>query len=589
MKKTAMLLYLMMQIILSWAQTPYPQQIKKADSLYKIKDYKNAAITYQNAFRLNEQIVDADERYNAACTWALAGDANKAFENLELIIGKNYFNYDHLLTDNDLNTIRSDKRWLPLLQKIKTAKPVLISPGKLYQDFDLLISALKEAHTGLYWYISRPQFDSICTAQRLKIKPGMTDLDFYNIVAPIGAFIKEGHNTLHLAAQTQAYLRFSGKYFPICIKFLNKKAYIINDAAGAKLRGFILTKINGRPIDDLVQQFMSYEPSDGYNTTGKYRWIEENGKFSIYYARCYPPVDFFDIEVSDPANGEKKLLNHIPSLSFDDFVKQIRMVAGQIPGITYASPAKLKIDTLSNTAVLTINTFSSSRYRAAGMKFHNFIDSAFATINARHIKHLVIDVRKNGGGTEGYEDYLLAYLTDKDYLKYKYVQASAFTYSFYRYTDYKNDYKDLDNELKEEHYLEKDGRVLRRPGIQEHEKPKPGSFKGDIYILISGLTYSGGSEFTSLARNHTNAVFIGEETGGGYYGNTSGIRITLTLPNSKLEVGIPILKFIVDTPKGDIPFGRGTLPDYETTPTINQFLTGYDAEMEKAKQLINKK
>jgi C-terminal processing protease CtpA/Prc len=338
-----------------------------------------------------------------------------------------------------------------------------------------------------------------------------------------------------------------------------------------------------------MQKFMSYEPADGYNITSKYRWVEQNGKFSVYYARCYPPAEFFDIEVLDPASGEKKLFNHIASLNYDNFVKSYKTVAGKIPGMAYTLPAQLKIDTLSKTAVLTINSFSNSRYKATGMKFHKFIDSAFTKISAQGVKHLVIDVRKNGGGSEGYEDYLLAYMIDKDYLKYKYVQASAFTYSFYRYTDYKDDYKDLDKELKEEHYLEKDGRVLRKAGVEEHEKPKPNPFEGDIYILINGLTYSGGSEFTSLARNHTNAVFIGEETGGGYYGNTSGIRITLKLPNSKLEIGIPILKFVVDTPKDNVPFGHGTLPDYEIEPTISQFLTGYDAEMEMAKQLIVKK
>lgn len=588
MKKTGILLYLIMQVTLSWAQTHYEKQIKIADSLYKEKNYLNAGLTYSKAFSLNKKTISPATRYSAAGAWAMANRPDSAFHNLDLIVGITYFGYDQLINNKDFALIHEDRRWLPLLDKIKNTKLRAIPADSLKHDFDLLVSALKEAHTGLYWYNSYAQFDSICTSQRAQIKPGMTDLDFYNIIAPLNAFIKEGHNSLQLGAQTQTYLRFSGKYFPVYLKFLDTKAYIINDVGGFKTRGLILTKVNGHTIDDLRKKFMSYEPDDGYITTGKNRWIELNGKFSIYYARCYPPVQFFDIETIDTATGEKKKFNHIPSTDYDNFIKSYRTVVSNIPGMNYTLPAELKIDTVSAIATLTINSFSSNRYKAAGLKFHEFIDSAFTRIRNQHIKHLIIDVRKNGGGREGYEDYLLAYMIDKDYVKYKYVQASAFTYSFYQNTDYKDDYKKLDSELKDEHYLETDGRILRKSGIEAHEKPKSTPFKGDIYVLINGLTYSGGSEFASLARNHTNAIFIGEETGGGYYGNTSGIRITLKLPHSKMEISIPILKFVVDTPKDNVPFGRGTLPDYEIQPTISQFLVGYDAEMETAKQLILK-
>lgn len=583
-----MLLYLIMQVTLSLAQTQYEQQIKIADSLYKAKDYLKAGLTYSKAFNLNKKNISPTIRYSAASAWAMANRPDSAFHNLDLIAGVTYFGYDQLINNKDFAVIHEDKRWQPLLSKIKNTKLRTIPADSLKRDFDLLISSLKEAHTGLYWYNSYAQFDSLCSSQRAQIKPGMTDLDFYNIIAPLNAFIKEGHSSLQLGAQAQTYLKFSGKYFPVYLKFLDTRAYIINDVGALKTRGLILTKVNGHTIDDLRKKFMSYEPDDGYITTGKNRWIESNGQFSSYYARCYPPAPFFDIETIDPATGEKKIFNHIPSTDYDNFIKSYRAVVGKIPGATYARPAELKIDTVSATATLSINTFSANRYKAAGMKFREFIDSAFTCIKNQHVKHLIIDVRKNGGGREGYEDYLLAYMIDKDYLKYKYVQASALSYSFYQHTDYKEDYKSLESELKDEHYLEKDGRVLRKPGIEAHEKPKSNPFKGDIYVLIGGLTYSGGSEFASLARNHTDAIFIGEETGGGYYGNTSGIRITLKLPNSKIEIGIPILKFAVDTPKDNVPFGRGTLPDYKVEPTISQFLVGYDAEMEMAKKLIMK-
>lgn len=557
MGKTGIVLCLVIYFNLSWAQKPYKTQIKETDSLYK-----------------------------AACSWAMANVPDSAFQKLDVITGKSYFVYDQLLTDTSFKSIHADKRWLPLLDQIKKVKLTAFPAAQLEHDFDLFISALKEAHTGLYWYNTRPQFDSLCQEQRAKIKPGMNELDFYNIAAPVAAFIKEGHTALTIGAKAQAYMKFSGRYFPVFLKFSNNKAYIINDPGNIKIKGFELTKVNGHPIEEIMQKFMSYEPSDGYNTTGKYRWIEQNGKFSTYYARAYPFTESYTIEVADPATGKKRTFNQIAAADYDDFRKSYKMISDKIGGINYTLPAEIKLDSIAHTAILTFNSFSQKRYKSAGMNFQKFVDESFQVIKDQKIQHLVIDIRKNGGGREGYEDYLLAYLINKDYLKYTYVQASAFSYSFYKYTEYSDSYEELENELKEEHYLEKDGRILRKPAVLAHEKPKPDPFKGDIYVLTSGLTYSGGAEFASLARNHTNAVFIGEETSGGYYGNTSGITILLQLPASKIQIEIPILKFVVNTPKDNVPFGHGTLPDYSIQSNISQFLNGHDAEMEMAKKLI---
>jgi C-terminal processing protease CtpA/Prc len=456
------------------------------------------------------------------------------------------------------------------------------------RDLDLLISSLKEAHTGLYTYNTPPQFDSICSARRSLIKPVSGVLDFYNIIAPIIAFTREAHTYLQPGAETRAYLQYNGKYFPLYLKFLAQKPYLINDAGGFKLRGLMLTKINGRGMDEIMHKFLSYEPSDGYNMTGKYRWIEENAKFSAYYALCYPQTSFFDIEVLDPATGKTRTIKHIPALGQAEYKQQYKAVTDGIPNATYKTPATLKIDTVTQIAALTFNSFDADEYDDAQLEFHSFVKDAFAKIKQQNIKHLVIDIRKNGGGAEGYEDYLLSFMIDKDYVKYKYVQASAFSYSFYRYTNYQSKPQRLETMLKREHYLSADGRILRKPGVMAHTPPQPDPFKGDIYVITSGLTYSGGSEFAALMHNYTNARFIGEEAGGGYYGNTSGNRIVLTLPNSKLVIGIPILKFVLETPKADEPAGHGIMPDYPVQPTIAQFLSGYDAEMEFAKTLIRK-
>jgi C-terminal processing protease CtpA/Prc len=243
--------------------------------------------------------------------------------------------------------------------------------------------------------------------------------------------------------------------------------------------------------------------------------------------------------------------------------------------------------TNTETAILYCNAFTEDNPET----FHKLIDSLFTKTRILKMKNLIIDLRKNEGGYEGYEDYVFSYLTSKKYEKYKYVQTLALNYSFYEYTRNVNTsekQKGFESSLRLENEQINDGRILRKKGILNPENPKPNSFKGNVFVLTSGSTSSGGSEFASLIKTNTDAKFIGQETGGGYYGNTSGMFLVLILPTSKITIRIPLLKFIVNV-KENFPFGRGVIPDYQIEPTIDEYLNGYDTELEFAKRLTNKR
>jgi hypothetical protein len=101
----------------------YFNLIKIADSLYNAKDFKNSANKYSEAFKANAWKGLANDRYNAACTWALADVKDSAFFQLERIATKsNYSDYGHITIDPDLNSLHNDNRWKPLLEKIKQNK-----------------------------------------------------------------------------------------------------------------------------------------------------------------------------------------------------------------------------------------------------------------------------------------------------------------------------------------------------------------------------------------------------------------------------------------------------------------------------------
>jgi hypothetical protein len=126
------------------------------------------------------------------------------------------------------------------------------------------------------------------------------------------------------------------------------------------------------------------------------------------------------------------------------------------------------------------------------------------------------------------------------------------------------------------------------PGLMAYKKSPKNKFKGNVYVIISPITYSGGSEFSNMMYSKGLARFIGQETGGGYFGNTSGYSQNLTLPNSKITIEIPALQFVMNVePK--LPFGSGVKPNHEVIPTINQYLSNENICLEHTLKLISEK
>ena len=221
-----------------------------------------------------------------------------------------------------------------------------------------------------------------------------------------------------------------------------------------------------------------------------------------------------------------------------------------------------------------------------------FLKQSFSEIKEHNIKNVIIDVSKNGGGTEGNEGLLYSYFGD-NYQKYSKVRVKTQKAIL-------NNGIDKPIKLKVFGFLErifvnkkmKDGSLERKNnlglGLMAYKKAPKDTFKGNVYVLISPITYSGGSEFSNMMYSQGLATFIGQETGGGYYGNTSGYSQDLTLPNSKITIEIPALQFVMNVePK--LPFGSGVKPNYEVIPTINQYINNENIYLEYALKLISEK
>ena len=210
-------------------------------------------------------------------------------------------------------------------------------------------------------------------------------------------------------------------------------------------------------------------------------------------------------------------------------------------------------------------------------------ENVFKKITDSNIKHLILDIQRNTGGTEGNENLLYHYLSEDKIRKYRKVTMLPKPYLKNKNDkDYIFDKWRLKNSIAERGEFTCYSDYLSDLGYSMPNKSYV--YKNNLYVLISGLTFSGGAEFASMIKMTERGVFIGEETGGAYEGNVSGYSRTIKLPNTKIKIDIPTVHFQINVqPKIR---GRGILPDYQVSQSWEDYLNGINSKLEFAKKLI---
>jgi hypothetical protein len=126
MKKTTLFTiigFLMINLSFGQENEKYSELINEGWKLYQTKEYLKSAEKYSEAFNVSKGEEKSSDRYNAACSWALANKIDSSFIQLFKIVKyHNYTNYNHITTDTDLTNLYSDKRWGEIVELVKANK-----------------------------------------------------------------------------------------------------------------------------------------------------------------------------------------------------------------------------------------------------------------------------------------------------------------------------------------------------------------------------------------------------------------------------------------------------------------------------------
>jgi hypothetical protein len=428
--------------------------------------------------------------------------------------------------------------------------------AELREDLALLRRSVTEAHAGLYVYETpkaiASAFDSAAAALR-----DTTGIGFFGTVAGVLARIRDGHTRSLPSAQWMAWYGDSARVFPLRLRIAYGHAWVADSTNARVTRGSEVLSINGHAMGEILRRLGDRLPADGSIETGAEH--ELSSRFAFWYYTLEGQPSSFRILTQGPDGDTTSFeLPAAPSSAVPDPSSQ---------------PASLALSFRddSSVAVIKIGTFSADEIEAARLDYAAFLDSVFASVRTARSRDLVIDLRGNDGGRDVYGSMLLGHLVSRPFAYYRSLEARTRRVTFWRHTNVDSTF----NASFGKGLVAMKGGGYRLPRSRHQnlgeQPPRSPRFEGRVWVLTDGGTFSTAAEFCSVARSLGRALFIGEETGGTYEGNSSGTFVILTLPHTGVRVVIPLVRYHLAVKPPTQP-GRGVKPDIEigSAPALDE-------------------
>ncbi|WP_438424326.1 S41 family peptidase [Aquimarina macrocephali] len=453
------------------------------------------------------------------------------------------------------------------------------------EDFRIFENILKKGHPSLYEYIDQDSLEYVFKVVKESLTTTDSDIKLYQNMLEVTDKIKDGH-LLFFAPNT---IKTDQYYFPLILKLINTEFYTDTDDFDIPI-GSKINQINGHQAHEILHRLKKYVSSDGYNLTRKYREIEL--KFGLYFAYEYGVEKKFSIDYTAPDGTETnkvlpaesfvtvRLRNAKRNSYFAKYHKQENGFDYFDTFINNKSPFVYYKEDL-NTAVLVVNSF-----RGDIRIFKSNLIKIFKEINKKKISNLVVDVRQNDGGFRSNAVHLFSFITNNLFkqITSEYVASLAIPERKYVTRTY----------LSEKHFLKDkfynhpiyDGWKLVFDDMEAIMVPDKDRFRGNVYVLAGGTTFSAGSTFALNVKNDPNIILIGEETGGGYHFSNGEFPVYYEFPNSKIIMVMYMEKINHYIKDKRVPKGSGVLPDRQTIFSIDDLISGRDPDLDYVLKLI---
>jgi hypothetical protein len=462
-----------------------------------------------------------------------------------------------------------------------------IPAAALQRDVDVLEQALVRLHPGLYRYNSPAQVASSVAALRRELNHDASLPEAWLAFSRFTASLRCGHtypNPVNQSAAVQSRLFDAATRLPFHFRWLGGRMVVLRNFSGdARLApGTEVLSVAGVPASTLLARMLPLVRADGHNDDKRLSLLEVAGRekyeaFDVLLPMLFPQAGDAPLLRVQPLGAIRPLELRVQAQTAAQRLAQRRQAADS----RQAPPWSLRwLD--GGIAVLDMPSWAVYDGR---WDWRDWLQRIFSDERLLRAPALVIDLRENEGGADVGSE-LLAHLVDREVPLPGYVRKTRYRTSPPELRPYLDTWDPSFHDWGDEATPLGDGFYrLERAGLSaegERVQPVAPHFRGRVFVLTSAVNSSATFDFARDVRRAGIGTLVGQTTGGNLRGINGGAFFFLNLPNSRIEIDLPLIGQFPLEPQPD----AGLRPDIEVRASAADLASGRDLELEAVRQAL---
>ncbi len=480
------------------------------------------------------------------------------------------------------------------------AESQLLKTAGLEADAAILRRAYEQLHPGLYRYNTRSQMDQHVEGLQTRLNHDQSLKDAYLAFSLFAAEVKCGHTYANFFNQDDSVasqLFKSPTRVPFYFTWIDRHMVVTQDFTPdhSLPRGTRIVEINGNATSSILSRLLTIARADGSNDAKRIASLEVSGDslyetFDIYFPLFFPQkATTLQLTILKPGQ-DRNLKIRAEALTYEERIAPIKeREEARKGGDEVLFEWKYLLD---GSAYLRMPTWAlyDSKW-----DWKTWLNARLDELADKEVPAFLIDIRGNEGGLDIGNLILQRLVTEK----------VAIT-SLHRLVRYRQVPADLAPYLKTWDPTFKDwGKTavdLPTPWptappvpylqLTKYDDDASGDailpagkhYPGKVYVLVDATNSSATFQFAQLIQQQALGTLVGSPTGGSQRGINGGAFFFLHLPNSKIELDLPLIGTFPPAPMPD----AGLTPDIPAIPTENDIAQSHDASLTAITRQIQK-
>ena len=431
------------------------------------------------------------------------------------------------------------------------------TPAQLQADLAIVQLAFTQVHAGANRYLDDTQLKQIFSQTKQNFSQALSVKDAYLGLSKLAASLQCGHTHTGIYNQSalidQLTLAPANK-LPVLFQNIQNRWYITHNLSDKSIirPGTEIIAINNIEVATISETLAPYLSVDGDNNARRAYLTQLLPTSSYQLFDAYFPLLFGQ----DQGDTTYKLTLRLPNTSRQLIVDvNGRTLKQRQAALVALKPElddvrnSLQFRTLNDNQIgyLKIGTFATYHL---DFDWQEFYTQAFAAFNTDSVEHLIIDIRGNGGGLDLPMLQLGEFLSDSVNQSLPFSPVRPFA--------------TVPESIKP--YLKTwDQRLYTQTSVAMPTlKPMGKTFSGKVWLLVDGANASATFMLAKQYQDAGIATLVGQSTGGNLRGINGGGMFFLTLPNTQIEIDIPIFQYLptgIATDKLNTITNQGLMPD----------------------------